>query len=152
MTKEKFTELVLESEKTLYRVSMSMLKNETDCEDCVQTAILTAFEKLSDLKNEEYFKTWLVRILINACNKQLRHHKKQAEFYDEGICDNTGIAIEIREALDKLPQKIRQTVVLFYIEEFTVNEIKEILHIPAGTVKSRLSKGRTLLKEILDDE
>ena len=72
MTKEKFAELVLESEKTLYRVSMSMLKNETDCEDAVQTAILSAYEKLDTLKNEEYFKTWLVRILINDCNRQLR--------------------------------------------------------------------------------
>ena len=66
MTKETFTKLVLESEKTFYRVSMSMLKNETDCEDAVQTAILTAYEKLDTLKNEEFFKTWLVRILINV--------------------------------------------------------------------------------------
>lgn len=79
MTKEKFTALVLESEQTLYRVSMSMLKNESDCEDAVQTAILTAYEKLSDLKHEEFFKTWLVRILINACHKQLRFRSRHTE-------------------------------------------------------------------------
>ena len=66
MTKERFTELVLASERTLYRVSMSMLKNETECEDAVQTAILTAYEKLSTLKQEEIFKTWMVRIMSNV--------------------------------------------------------------------------------------
>ncbi len=83
MTKKKFTDLVLESEKTLYRVSMSMLKNESDCEDAVQTAILTAYEKLFDLKREEFFKTWLVRILINVCNKQLRFRSRHSEMTDD---------------------------------------------------------------------
>ena len=71
MTRETFSNLILDSESTLYRVAMSMLRNEKDCEDAVQTAVLTAFEKLGTLKHEEYFKTWLVRILINVCNKQL---------------------------------------------------------------------------------
>ena len=72
MTRETFSNLILDSEPTLYRVAMSMLRNEKDCEDAVQTAILTAFEKLGMLRREEYFKTWLVRILINVCNKQLK--------------------------------------------------------------------------------
>ena len=71
MTRDEFSKRVLESEQTLYRISMSMLKNETDCEDAVQTAILTAYEKLSTLKEEQYFRTWLVRILINICNREL---------------------------------------------------------------------------------
>ena len=76
MTKDDFSLKILECERTLYRIAMSMLKNETDCEDAVQMAILTAFEKLDTLKNEQYFKTWLVRILINVCNKQLNERKK----------------------------------------------------------------------------
>ena len=68
MTRETFSNLILDRESTLYRVAMSMLRNEKDCEDAVQTAVLTAFEKLGTLKHEEYFKTWLVRILINVCN------------------------------------------------------------------------------------
>ena len=76
MTKETFTELIMENEEILYKVGMSMLKNETDVQDAVQTAVLTAFEKLSTLKREEYFRTWLIRILINVCNKQLRQRKR----------------------------------------------------------------------------
>ena len=146
MTKERFADLVLESEKTLHRVSMSMLRNESDCEDAVQTAILTAYEKLPDLRHEEFFKTWLVRILINVCNKQLRYHSKHTELSEDILYESSDTSREVRDAIEKLPPKIRQTVVLYYIEDFSVKEIKQILKVPEGTVKSRLSKGRELLR------
>ena len=147
---------------------MSMLRNEKDCEDAVQTAILTAYEKLGTLKQEQYFKTWLVRILINVCNKQLRSAAKTTELnvcnkqlksaakttelHDTDISsDNAETSTEIRMAIESLPVKIRQVVVLYYIEQFTVKEIKQILRIPEGTVKSRLSKGRELMKDYLTE-
>ena len=152
MTREEFTNLILDSEQTLYRVAMSMLRNEKDCEDAVQTAILTAYEKLETLKQEQYFKTWLVRILINVCNKQLMSAAKTTELHDTDItADSAETATEIRMAIESLPVKIRQVVVLYYIEDFSVKEIKSIIKIPEGTVKSRLSKGRTLLKDYLRD-
>lgn len=152
MTRETFTDLVLDSEPTLYRVAMSMLRNEKDCEDSVQTAILTAYEKLGTLKHEEYFKTWLMRILINVCNKQLKSASKTTELNDTDLSSgNAEVSTEIRIAIESLPVKIRQVVVLYYIEDFSVKEIKSIIKIPEGTVKSRLSKGRTLLKDYLRD-
>ena len=148
MTKETFTELVLESEQTLYRVSMSMLKNVTDCEDAVQSAILAAYEKLNTLKNEKYFKTWLVRILINICNRQLRTRTRVISINE--YADTPTIShdrdIDVKIALEQLPVKIREVIVLYYMEEFSVKEISGILQIPGGTVKSRLSKGRKLLE------
>ena len=148
MTRETFTDLVLDSEPTLYRVAMSMLRNEKDCEDAVQTAILTAYEKLGTLKHEEYFKTWLMRILINVCNKQLKSASKTTELNDTDLSSgNAEVSTEIRIAIESLPVKIRQVVVLY----FSVKEIKSIIKIPEGTVKSRLSKGRALLKDYLRD-
>ena len=148
VTKETFTELVLESEQTLYRVSMSMLKNVTDCEDTVQSAILAAYEKLNTLKNEKYFKTWLVRILINICNRQLRTRTRVISINE--YADTPTIShdrdIDVKIALEQLPVKIREVIVLYYMEEFSVKEISGILQIPGGTVKSRLSKGRKLLE------
>lgn len=148
MTKATFSERVLECEQTLYRVSMSMLKNETDCEDAVQSALLAAYEKLDTLKNEDFFKTWLVRILINICNQQLRTKNRVISLQDytdtPSVSDDCNI--EIKMALEQLPVKIREVVVLYYIEDFSVKEISQILKIPNGTVKSRLSKGRKLLK------
>ena len=155
MTKETFSKLVLESEQTLYRISMSMLKNEADCEDAVQTAILTAYEKLSSLKKEEYFRTWLVRILINVCNKQLGRRGKIINLDDNEYTAEPSVPshdknVELKIALENLPQKFRQVIVLFYIEGFSVTNIRNILGIPEGTVKSRLSKGRSLLKSSLE--
>lgn len=147
MNREEFTKSILSCEETLYRISMSMLKNEKDCEDAVQTAILKAYEKLSTLKKEEYFKTWLVRILINICNKQLKNQTSTVDIYNlsQQTEPNTN-DIEMRMLVDNLPIKIRQVVVLYYIEQFTTKEISAILKIPKGTVLSRLSKGRELLK------
>ena len=147
MTKEKFTSLVLECEETLYRISVSMLKNEADAQDAVQTAILRAFEKTGTLKEEKYFKTWLVRILINVCNRQLKSKKR----YEDVICEvavteESSQSIEVKVAVENLPLKVRQVIVLYYIERFSTKEISAILNIPKGTVLSRLSKGRELLK------
>ena len=72
MDANKFEQLVREAQDTMYRVSMSMLKNEHDALDCVQNAILKAYENLHKLRNEEYFRSWLVRILINECKKTLK--------------------------------------------------------------------------------
>ncbi len=150
MNKEEFTSLVIDSEEMLYKISMSMLKNEKDCEDAVQTAILTAYEKLNTLKKEEYFKTWIVRILINICNKQLNTRNKIVDISDyqnaNPSSNFSSEELEVRLAVESLPIKIRQIVVLYYTEGFSVKEIKSILKIPEGTVKSRLSKGRELLK------
>ncbi len=154
MTKNEFSEKVLESEQTLYRISMSMLKNEADCEDAVQTAILTAYEKLGSLREERYFRTWLVRILINVCNMQLKKRSRVISLEDAtGVPEPSLLShtesTELRLAIEALPVKIRQAVVLYYIEDFSVSEIKNILKIPEGTVKSRLSKGRGHLRRIL---
>ena len=147
MDKQTFTDKVIESEQTLYRISMSILKNETDCEDAVQDAILTAYSKLDTLKNEEYFKTWLVRILINTCN---RAAKKKSRFVfgkavEEESVPDSAVGTEVRLAIEKLKPKIRVVVVMKYIEGFSVKEIKDILKIPEGTVKSRLAQGRKQL-------
>ncbi len=153
MDKTTFTKKVIESEQTLYRISMSMLKNQTDSEDAVQDTILMAYSKLDTLKNEDYFKTWLVRILINNCNKQLKRRGRVIsveEFHEYGdyLEDES---TEVKMALEKLKPKIRVVIVMRYIEGFSVKEIKQILKIPEGTVKSRLSKGRELLGLELKD-
>ena len=78
MNKEEFTQRVLEAESSLYRVAKSILINESDCEDAVQEAILTSYEKLGTLREDKYFKTWLTRILINSCFRAAKRRKKQS--------------------------------------------------------------------------
>ena len=147
MTKEIFTKLVLESEEMMFKTAMSILRNEDDSKDAIQTAILAAYEKLSTLRHEEYFRTWLMRILINSCNKQLRLRKRTAEL-TESLSVSTSAAekVEVRAAVESLPLKIRQVIILYYSEQFSTTEISAILRIPKGTVLSRLDKGRKLLR------
>ena len=154
MDNKRFEELVIECTDTLYRVSMSMLRNEQDAQDAVHDAILNAYVNRHRLKHEEYFATWLTRILINECKKQLRQRKRYADVGDKlpdaSARDDPYLSVEICDAIDSLPEKIRLTVVLFYVEDYSIKEIKNILHIPEGTVKSRLNTGRKMLRERLD--
>lgn len=148
-----FERLVIEAQDTLYRVSMSMLKNEQNAQDCVHDAILKAYENIHKLRQEEYFKTWLVRILINECKQSLKKQKRESSLDVElpkiSSRDNPYSNFEIGEAIDSLPQKIRLVVIMFYIEDYSIDDIKRVLNIPEGTVKSRLYKGRKILKELL---
>ncbi|WP_148551158.1 RNA polymerase sigma factor [Paraclostridium bifermentans] len=154
MDKKTFINKVLECEQTLYNVSKSILINDSDCEDAVQDAILKAFKKLNTLKNEEYFKTWLIRILMNECYKRKSKEKINIPYEDcinDLKPDSTKDYSELYIAIRGLPKRISITVVLYYVEGYSINEIKEILKVPSGTVKSRLSRGRKLLKTTLEN-
>jgi len=148
-----FEHLVVECTDTLYRVSMSILKNEHDAQDAVNEAILKAYENLNKLRHEEYFKTWLVRITINECKRILRHKNRYQDncgvLGELSLRDNPYSSIEIGEAIDSLPQKIRLVIIMYYVEDYSIKDIKRVLGIPEGTVKSRLNKGRELLKDKL---
>ncbi len=150
----KFEQLVFETQDTLYRVSMSMLKNEHDSQDAVSDAILKAYENLHKLKKEEFFKTWLVRILINECKRTIKKSGMNTFIENEKLPDiasrdNPYQSVEIGDAINRLPEKIKLAVIMFYVEDYSIKEIKHVLGVPEGTVKSRLSKGRALLKEQL---
>lgn len=154
MDKEKFTQEVLNAEQTMYRVAKSILLNDHDCEDAVQEAVLKAFSKLSSLREEKYFKTWLIRILINECYRNKRAKSKLVPFNEYAdtqpkIHDDYSY---LYSAVIQLKEPIRIVIVLHYIEGYSVQEIGKILKIPAGTVKSRLYSGRKLLKEELKNE
>lgn len=153
MDNRRFEELVTGCTDTLYRVSMSMLRNEQDAQDAVHDAILLAYQNRHRLRQEKYFGTWLTRILINECKKQLRRRKHYADLGDNlpeiASRDNPYRSVEVGAAINSLPDKLRLTVILFYIEDYSIKEIKDILHIPEGTVKSRLNTARRILRGML---
>lgn len=159
MTKEIFISHVLFSEPSLYRISKSLLQEEADCEDAVQEAILKAYEKKDTLKDERYFNTWLIRILMNECYSILRKKSRFLPFDDdmeemEEMEDEHVFREdekdEMYQAVMKLPIKLRMSVVLFYVEGYSIEEMTSILKVPAGTVKSRLARGRKLLRRELE--
>ena len=154
MNKQEFTQQVMEAENSLYRVARTLSANESDCEDAVQQAILIAYDKLDNLRNEKFFKTWLTRILINECYKIRRKSGFVISFedYTVDIPSDGKIDNELRDAVFRLPIKLRSVIVLYYIEGYSVEETAYMLKLPQGTVKSRLHKARKLLKTMHDDE
>ena len=153
MDKQTFQSNVLSVEDMLYRISKSICFYESDCEDAVQQAILNAYAKIDTLREEKYFRTWITRILINECyrlNKQKFREVTFAEYALTNEAKEDNYSFVFTEIM-KLPPKIRIVVQLHYVEDYSVSEIASILHIPTGTVKSRLSQGRAKLKNLLEE-
>ena len=88
MTRDVFIREIRQSESMLYHVAKSILKNDSDCADAVQETLLKAYEKLHTLKQDQFFRTWITRILINECNGILRK-KKHVISYEEYM-ENAG--------------------------------------------------------------
>ncbi|MBQ7918726.1 MAG: sigma-70 family RNA polymerase sigma factor [Lachnospiraceae bacterium] len=150
MTNEEFVRLVSDAERSLYRVAKSILRNDEDCADAIQSAILNAFDKLDTLKQKKYFTTWLTRILINECYQIIRSRREQVSYEDymekqESPQENG----EVYEAVMELEEIYRMPVVLYYIEGYSVKEVASILEISVSNVKVRLSRARNMLRDIL---
>ena len=154
MDKTQFSESVLEIEQTLYRVAKTMLGSEADCADAAQQAILKAWENLDTLRQPQYFKTWLTRILINECTAILRQRKRRSS-YEQEPEESVSAPLEqdhsdLYEALSSLDEKYRLPVILYYLEGFKTREIAKMLNVPEGTVKSRLKTARGKLRKTLE--
>lgn len=155
MTSEDFTTRAQAATPTLYRVSCTVLPSEADREDAVQQALCQAWEKRDTLKDERYFQTWLVRILINACYDI--HRQSGRVVYTDKLPEqplrqeDSEQTIALRDAVDSLEQALRLPVVLYYAEGFGTGEIAQMLGISRSAVKMRLHRARALLRQRLED-
>ena len=152
MTKADFIRRVRGCERRLYRVARTMLPSEADCEDAVQEALLRAWVRLDTLREEAYFETWLMRIVINQCRTFYRRHSRAEVELTEDIPSRETGDSTLLDALMKLPEKPRVALELHYIEGYSVKECARILGVPEGTVKWRLNRGRTLLRRAIGEE
>ena len=146
---EAFVSLVKQYENVLYRTASKLLNNEEDVADTMQDAIITAYEKIHTLKNEEYFNTWICKILINKCNSLLNKNKGMA-LIDEQLLqeeNNDFRKIELEDALNSLNESYRVALILYYIVGLNIKEMSEFLKEPEGTIKSRLSRAKTILRD-----
>lgn len=153
MTQAEFAGRVVKMQDTLYRVSSTILPQLCDREDAVQGAIEKALLKREHLRDDRALDTWLVRILINECYSMLRKRKRETLFDDlperEVAPDANPDLYQLFTSLD---EKYRLPMVLYYVEGYTVEECAHMLHLPGGTLKSRLYRGRQLLRDTLDLE
>lgn len=145
---EAFIELIEKNKMTLQRVAYGYFRDEEDVADVIQDTILGAFEHIHELKKAEFFKTWLVRILINNCNRVYNQKKKSCSLEEipEGDISSGTNDVEFHAMLQSLPEDSRMIFQLYYGERFTTREIAEMLRMKEATVKSRLHRGKKQLR------
>ncbi len=144
--------MILSSERQLYATAKTILTVDQDCADAIQESIVKAFSKIDTLKKDRYAKTWLMRILINECYNIARRINVN-EPLDEGYAENMKQPKENRDyselyrAVNELKEELRIPVILYYMEEFNIREIAQILEISEGAVQKRLVRARKTLKK-----
>ncbi|PZD97179.1 RNA polymerase [Paenibacillus sambharensis] len=146
--REAFVRLIKNVELSLYRVARSIVRRDEDSADAIQETILKAYSGIHALKEPAFFKTWIIRILINECNKILQKRKtvtKVNEHLLNPTCFSDYEKVDLREAVDRLDEKLRIVVVLYYYEDISLKQIAETLEISEGAIKARLHRARKIL-------
>ncbi|MBQ9839731.1 MAG: sigma-70 family RNA polymerase sigma factor [Oscillospiraceae bacterium] len=143
---DEFEKLLAEVSSGMERFVRYRLPSQTDADDVLQEVYLSAYRKFPQLKNKDAFKTWIISIARNKCNDYFRAKAAQMEISIEELSQQElsagrlGISVvhTVRETLDRLGDKDKQILYLYFWKELPQTEIAKILDIPVGTVKSRL--------------
>ena len=154
--KEAFCNLIRMNKIAMYRVAKSILSKEEDVEDAVSEAILKAYKNIKSLKDEAFFKTWLVRIVINESNTLYKKRSKEVSvdkehFTNIKVNDNYK-DLSLYNAINSLDDDLRTTTILFYFEDMKYRDIAKVLNVKEGTIKSRLSRAKEKLYYMLKEE
>ena len=142
-----FTQKLLESEPMLYRIACALLRSEADRQDAMQETALKAWKNRASLREEQYFRTWISRIMVNECHNLHRRNSRYVpmEELPDRPAPETGEQ-ETRLMLESLPEKQRVPLVLHYLEGFSLEEIARVQHISLALVKYRMHQARKALR------
>ncbi|TQK62465.1 RNA polymerase sigma-70 factor (ECF subfamily) [Brevibacillus sp. AG162] len=151
--REAFITVVKHVESSLYHTAKSILKKEEDIADALQETILKAYKSLHSLREPQFFKTWMFRILINECNKMLANRSRNILMDDFPVqlsLSPNEEHIDLRDAVERLDEQQRLVIVLHYFEDMPLRQVAEILDISESAAKMRLSRARNNLMEKLN--
>lgn len=149
--------------KRLYGLCLSLCTNPFEADDLYQDTWLRVVKNISKYDPSREFEPWLTKICVNTYRNTLRriarspllnfrtNEEKDAVLQSVPAPEDPDYS-QLYEAVGRLPEKLRLTVILFYFEEMDTSTTAQALDIPEGTVKSRLSKARKILKEVLSRE
>lgn len=152
MEAKKFCENVNKCRDNLYIMALAILKNETDAEDAVGNAILKAYEHRDQISALHKFKPWMLTI---TKNESLKIKKKRLYLPGDEVVEALAKPVdahydELWDVLQQMKEEYRLALVLFYYGSLSLRDISDVLEIPVGTVKSRLSRGKAELRETLE--
>ena len=153
--KEKFELLVEKHGDTVTRICYLNLNSRADAEDAWQNVFLKLFKK-SELWNlsDNELRKWLVTVALNECRDMRRKlfHRSHFDIDVLSITYNEDFDKDLINCIRNLPTKYSQPIILYYFEGYSINEISSILSVNENTIKSRLKRGKELLKGELNDE
>lgn len=159
-----FEQMVREYQPYVHRLVHRLLGWSGDVEDVVQDVFVTVLEKLETFRGQSSLKTWLTTITINRCRRHQRRqwlrmkwfHQAQTKSIDEyenapeSAMENREQSELLRQALQRLPQGLREVLILRYLQQQSIQEVSEILKLSINIVNVRLHRARKRLGEILN--
>jgi RNA polymerase sigma-70 factor (ECF subfamily) len=144
----------------LYRLAKWLLRNQAEAEDLVQETFVEALRSFHRFEKGSNCRAWLIKIMYHLLSKHRRKSNRLRVVGDEQLAETVAVepagtgefaGEEVLSALKRLPQHYQEVVILSAVEDLSYKEIAEALSIPTGTVMSRLSRGRSLLRSALGD-
>ena len=150
-----FGELFRRHRDRMWAVALRTTRNREVASDCVQDAFISAFRRAGSYRGDAAVTTWLHRIVVNACLDRLRRDKPTSELPEYELADrhdahsSVDTRLDVREALDRLPEGQRMALILVDMHGMSVAEAAAVLEVAEGTVKSRCSRGRDAMAELL---
>ena len=164
-----FEELMQSHESRIYAIALRMMGNREDAQDCAQEAMVRIYRAMSSFKSQSALATWIYRITMNTCLDELRRRKARKVTSLDSLVDNGwsptdtgdtpeehGLRVEkqnaLNQAIQSLPDDMRAAIILRDVKGYSYDEIASILDANVGTIKSRISRGREKLREILSKQ
>jgi RNA polymerase sigma-70 factor (TIGR02954 family) len=152
---EAFLKLMQLYKVDLYKTALSYLKNEHEALEALQEVTFRAYKCIASVRETSYFKTWLIRIMINYCNDQLKKNKRmilnEEVLHAQGISENHD-ELELKDALLALDERSREILTLKYFHDLKIKEIASSMQCPEGTVKTWLNKALKSLRGKLEEK
>ena len=150
--KQWFCDNIKDLENGMYRLSYSILRNETDAQDAVQEAIYKSYKNLESLKDKRKFKSWIYKIITNTSFEMLKNKKDYLDIEQENVQEDKidiDTNLTLWNAVQGLEQPYRTTITLFYYEDMSIKEISKITGTKIDAIKKQLSRGREKIKEVM---
>ncbi|WNB91719.1 sigma-70 family RNA polymerase sigma factor [Bacillus sp. NEB1478] len=152
---EAFLQLIQAYKIDLYKTALSYLRNEEEALEAIQEVTYRSYKSIRKLKEPSFFKTWLIRIMINYCNDQLKKRKRLVlndELLDVQAVSENYTEMELKDAMLGLDDRSREILTLKYFHDLKINEIASSMQCPEGTVKTWLNKALKALRSKLEEK
>jgi len=150
--RQQIEQLIIRYQKSLFNIAYSICQNYDDANDVVQDTFIQYMKSEKDFNEEEHIRAWLITVAVNKARdiKRSFWHRNKVSLDEIGEIPFEKEEYHLLDSVMKLPEKYRIVLHLFYYEDMQVKEIAEVLSITESNVKTRLSRGRKLLKESLN--